>query len=224
MSARSTDISKERRELLRWAAGLGAVTAEALAARERAGQPGSARVRLAFARRDGLMEEWRLLRGRPALYTVTRAGLRAAEVAGLAPARVSASTAAHAVECCAAAVALEAAYGEGHTVIGEPAIRTAGIGLALAPGQRTHRPDLLLVPREARQLPIAVEVELTVKSPRRLEAICRCWARERRVGGAISIVSPDVKAPLRRAIEGSGAGERIAVVELQGRGGIEVVR
>jgi hypothetical protein len=217
-------ISEGQRELVRWAAGLGAVTADALAAREGAPRPASARGRLAFARRAGLMEEWRLLRDRPALYTVTRAGLRAAAVVGIAPSRLSAGSAAHAVECCSAAVAMEAAYGEGHTVLGEPAIRTTGIGLALAPGQRTHRPDLLLVPREARQLPIAVEVELTVKSPRRLETICRCWARERTVSGAIYIVSAEAKAPLHRAIERTGAGERIAVLELDGHGGIEVVR
>ena len=224
MRAGAIPISKGQLELVRWTAGLGAVTAEALAVRDRTPRPASARGRLAFARRAGLMQEWRLLRGRPVLYTVTRGGLRAAEIVGLAPMRVSASSAAHAVECCRAAVALEAAYGEGHTVAGEPAIRSTGIGLALAPGQRTHRPDLLLVPREGRQPPIAVEVELTVKSPRRLETICRCWARERSVCGAIYVVSPEVKAPLRRAIERTGAGDQIAVLELHGRGSIEVVR
>jgi hypothetical protein len=224
MSARTQGISADRRGLLRWAAGLGAVTSEALAAREREARPASARGRLAAARRAGLMEEWRLLRGRPALYTVTRAGLRAAGVRGVAPARVSAAVAAHATECCAAAVALEAAYGEDYEVLGEPAIRATGLGLASAPGGRSHRPDLLLLPRRVNELPIAVEIELTVKSPRRLETICRCWARERSVAGVIYVSPPDVQARLRVAIEQSGAGDRIAVLGVEGRSAIEVVR
>src|SRR5690349_8212948 len=117
--------SASRRELLRWAAGLGAVTAEALAAREREPRPASARGRLVAARRAGLMQEWRLLRG-TVLYTVTSAGMRAGGIAGLAPARVSATVAAHAAQCCAAAVALEASYGDAYTVLGEPAMRAMG--------------------------------------------------------------------------------------------------
>lgn len=224
MSAGARSVSADQRELLRWSAGLGAVTSEALAAREQTQRPAAARGRLAAARRAGLMEDWRLLHGRPALYTVTRAGLRAAGVVGLTPARVSAAVAAHASECCAAAVALEAAYGEAYVVLGEPAIRATGLGFAVAPGQRSHRPDLLLLPRDVEEPPIAVEVELTVKSPRRLETICRGWARDRTVGAAIYIAPQDVQAPLRAAIEKSGAGDRIAVLGLEGRRITHVVR
>jgi hypothetical protein len=223
MSARVEGFSAGRRELLRWAAGLGAVTAEALAAREHEPRPASARGRLVAARRAGLMEEWRPLRG-TVLYTVTRAGVRAGGIAGVAPVRVSAAVAAHAAECCAAAVALEASYGDAYAVLGEPAMRAIGVGFASAPGGRSHRPDLLLLPRAGDELPIAVEIELTVKSPRRLATICRDWARERGVAGAIYMTPPEVDAHLRRAIHRSGAGDRIAVLGLDGRSGIEVVR
>ena len=47
---------------------------------------------------------------------------------------------------------------------------------------RLRRADLVLMPREQDgRRPVAVEVELAVKWARRLEAICRAWARCRLV-------------------------------------------
>ena len=62
---------------------------------------------------------------------------------------------------------------------------------------------------------MAVEVELTVKAPRRLAAICRAWARSRGVAGVLYLVSPEVRRPLQRAIENAEAGERISLVGLE---------
>lgn len=208
-----------RAGLLAWAATLGAVSAEALAARERQERADSARARLASAERAGLVRAWRLLSGEPPLYTLTRAGLRAAGRAELALSRVSAAGAAHAAACCAAAVALESAF-PGHRAVGEPEIRSAFAELCppvrtrgVAGGPRSHRPDLLLLPGTFPAAPAtAVEIELTVKAPERLEAICRAWARSRDVEGVIYIAANPVHRPLERAIRRADARERIVVV------------
>lgn len=221
MAPATESAAARRADVLGWAARLGAVSAAALAVRERQQQLDSARARLAAAEQAGSMRAWRLLSGEPPLYTLTRAGLRAAGRADLALSRVSPAGAAHAAACCSAAVALESAF-PGHRAVGEPEIRCAfadlcppvrargGVG-----GVRFHRPDLLLVPAafpDARAT--AVEVELTVKAPARLEAICRAWARQREVGGVIYIAPDHVRSALARAIERAGARERIAIVPL----------
>jgi hypothetical protein len=63
-------------------------------------------------------------------------------------------------------------------------------------------------------LPVAVEVELTVKAPQRLAEICRAWARCRCVAGVIYLGPPEVRRALQRAIDQVEAGERIAVLGL----------
>jgi hypothetical protein len=220
--------ARARPELLRWTAGLGAVSAEALAAREQT-SASSARGRLVAAERDGAMRAWRLLRGCPTLYTVTRGGLRAAGVVGLAPGRISPGTALHAAACCEAAVSLEAAF-PALSLFGEPALRRReaerGVALAVQPGMRlpdggarSHRPDLLLVGPEATGSgPVAVEVELTVKSPERLAAICLAWARSREVSGVLYLASAQALAPVRRAIASVGAESRIVALGLDAFG------
>jgi 2-phospho-L-lactate transferase/gluconeogenesis factor (CofD/UPF0052 family) len=61
---------------------------------------------------------------------------------------------------------------------------------------------------------VAVEVELTVKAPRRLAEICRAWARARHVAGVLYIAPPSVEPALQRAIERVRAAERIVVAPL----------
>ena len=219
--------SSQTQALLRWMAGLGAVTADALA-RHTACTSASARARLAAAERAGLVERHRLLADAPALYTVTRAALRACGARGLQPCRVSVGGAPHAIACAGMAAALEHAYPD-HTVMGERELRRdehdAGTPLASARlrhwtdgTEQLHRPDLVLWPRDRHGLPVAVEVELTVKAPRRLAEICRAWARCRLVAGTIYLVAEDVRQPLARAVDAAHAGERIALV------GIEALR
>jgi hypothetical protein len=213
-----------REEIVRWTAGLGAVTAEALALRLRV-SVGSARARLLAAERRGLLARHRPLVGRPSLYTVTRHGLRAVGARGLEPARVSAAGASHLIECAHVAVALERRYPD-HRVSGERELRreerergralaSAEIGAGPRTGFSRHRPDLVLWPRDPRAgAPIAVEVELTVKSPARLLDICRGWARARCVCGVVYLVAPDVERALLSAVERARADERIAVIPL----------
>ncbi len=85
-----------------------------------------------------------------------------------------------------------------------------------------HRPDLVLWPdskgiaADGPALPVAIEVELTVKAPRRLLEICRAWARCRCVAGVVYLAAPVVLRPLERAISNARAGERIAMLDLEG--------
>jgi hypothetical protein len=207
--------------MIRWIAGIGAVTAEALADHQST-TLGSSRARLLAAHRQQLLARLQPLAGQPALYTVTRAGLRAGAIRGLEPARVSASNALHMTTCAAVAAALERCYPD-HRVLGERELRylerqrarpLASAYLGTGPGAeaRLHRPDLVLLPAAA--LPIAVEVELTVKGARRLRSICRAWARCRHVAGVLYLAHPDAEPAVRRAVEDADAAARIVVVPL----------
>jgi hypothetical protein len=218
----------ERVAILRWIAGLGAVTAEAVAERHDLAVA-SARARLGVAERHGLLMRCRPLVGRPALYTVTRSGLRAAGARGLEPCRVSPSNTLHLIECAGVAAALERCYPD-HRVQGERELRrdereqrralaSARLGVGPRGEPLAHRPDLVLWPKDSSPpsppgLPVAVEVELTVKAPRRLADICRAWARARCVAGVLYLAPADVQGAVQRAIERAHADELVVVVPL----------
>jgi hypothetical protein len=215
---------RERLAIIRWTARMGAVTAEALACREGT-SVASARSRLVAAERCGLVSRRRPLAGYPALYTITRAGLRRSGLEGFAPSQVSSSNALHMIVCAEVAVALEFGYPD-HDVMGERELRrleserggllaSARLGGVRLGGPLIHRPDLVLWSTHLdRGRPVAVEVELTVKAPRRLAEICRAWARARHVAGVLYIAPPSVEPALQRAIERVQAAERIVVAPL----------
>jgi hypothetical protein len=221
-TSRHKTPSPEQCEIVRWSASLGAISAEALAYRMDV-SVASARSRLAAARRLGWLASSRPLSGRPVLYTATAAGLRACGERGLDPTRVSASGAAHLLACAEVAAMLERCYPD-HRVLGERELRRAereqGRPLASAElgagphGERLlHRCDLVLWPSsDADSLPVAVEVELTVKAPARLATICRAWARCRHVAGSLYIAPPDVASALERAVDRAHARERVVIV------------
>ncbi|MGH2835036.1 MAG: hypothetical protein ACRDK4_04605 [Solirubrobacteraceae bacterium] len=225
MTSQSKSIATERLDSLRWAASLGAITAEALTVR-RAVSVASARGRLSAMCRRGLLRRTRPLNGCPALFSLTAAGARAAGLPGLAPVRVGASSADHLSVCALAAAALERYYPQ-MRVIGERELRSAerSCGHPLASARLAgryagssglHRPDLVLAPlaREDQSLPVAVEVELTIKAPQRLREICRAWARCSQVAGVLYLVSERTQPAVTRAVAAAGAGERIAIVRL----------
>jgi hypothetical protein len=217
--------SPERVAILRWVARMGAVTADALADHQGA-TVASARGRLLAAERDRLLLRRRPLLGQPALYTVTQAGMRMSGLTGLDPCRVGPSNASHLIACARAAGVLERCYPD-HRVQGERELRRdehqRGAPLASAclrarPGgvPVLHRPDLVLWPAAAdRGLPVAVEVELTIKAPRRLAGICRAWARCRLVAGVLYLTAPEVERPLERALREVDAANMIVVVPLE---------
>jgi hypothetical protein len=207
-------------DLLDWLAGLGAASAAALARHDGCSER-SARARLQAAERRRLVRRVRPLAARPSLYTATPAGLAACGRPGRATTTVTASNAEHALACCAVAAVLEQAY-PGATVEGEPALRiadAAGRGVAARLGAGTggdvHRPDLVLRSGGPPGVAVAVEVELTVKAPRRLRAICLAWARCRDVAGVIYVAADPVEPALRRALAAAGAEERVAVLPLR---------
>jgi hypothetical protein len=217
--------SPDRIALVRWAAGMGAVTAEAVAVHLGVSLA-SARGRLRAAEDKGLLERCHPLTDYQSLYTVTRTGLRKADARGLDPCRVSASNALHLIECARVAAALERCYPD-HWVQGERELRSeerdrrrAVASAELSVGSRgersLHRPDLVLWPidREA-GLPVAVEVELTVKAPERLVAICLAWARARCVAGVLYLAPSEVERAVLRAIDRARAQERVVVVPLE---------
>jgi hypothetical protein len=222
--ATDQERTAERAAIVRWTARMGAVTADAVAGR-RGSSVASARGRLGAAERDGQLASHRPLTGAPALYTVTRAGLRSCGLHGLGPCRVSASNALHLAVCAEVAAALELRYPD-HRVLGERELRRdeRELGAALASacllggpagGRLLHRPDLALCPSSGDGgLPVAVEVELTVKSPRRLAEICRAWLRCRCVAGVLYVATPEVERALQRALEKERAGDRIVVLAL----------
>ncbi len=211
-----------RSELLDWAARVGAVSAEALVVRERC-SPASARARLSAAERAGLLAGTRPLADEPRLYALTPKGCRAASVAGRPPARIGPPGARHAAACARVAAVIERAYPD-LSVSGEADLRARerahGRPLASAAlagvhpaGVAVHRPDLVLWPSSPLiGLPVAIEVELTVKAPLRLRAICAAWGRTRCVSGVIYLVSPQAREPVVRAIQRSRAQRRIALV------------
>lgn len=226
MTIRSKSIAAERLDTLRWIASLGAVSAEALALRQDVSLA-SARGRLSVLRRRGLLSSARPLSECPPLFALTAAGARAAGLPGLAPARVGASSADHLSVCALAAASLERCYPD-RRLLGERELRSAerACGHPLASARLAgryagssglHRPDLVLAPaaEDDLALPVAVEVELTVKAPRRLCEICRAWARCSQVAGVVYLVSERARPALLRAVAAADAGERIAVVRLQ---------
>lgn len=213
--------------IVRWAARIGAVTAEALARYEGA-TVASARARLQAAERAGLLAGVRPLADGPPLFTATSTGLRVAGVSGFEALRVSPANARHLEACADAAATLARAF-PGHVVSGERELRhderAFGRPLASAtvrgPGgafggnaSQLHRPDLVLWPRERGRLPVAVEVELTVKAPRRLAAICTAWARCRCVDGVVYLTSPEAQVAVARAIERARASAGIVLLPL----------
>ncbi len=223
MPKQDRPLTPEQLDIVRWTASLGAITAEALALRLGVSPP-SARARLSAVQRRGLLSRKRPLVESPALFAATRTGLRASGVRGIKPGGISASSAHHLAVCAAAAAALERCYPD-HRLVGEPELhrdeRERGHPLAcavlssVATGTRgSHHPDLVLWPHATNDLPVAVEVELTVKAPRRLVQICRGWARCRQVAGVLYLTTDPVQRALERAIEETRAGDRIVAVPL----------
>jgi hypothetical protein len=220
--------TEEQIEIARWTASLGAVTAEALAQRTGA-SVASARAKLIAARQRKLLASARPLSGRPMLFTITRAGLRACQTHGIDVCVVSPSNASHLIVCAAAAAVLERRY-PSHRLVGERELRRdererghplASAMLTTSNGVegRLHRPDLVLCPHSPGGLPLAVEVELTIKSPQRLVEICRAWARCRTIAGVIYFAPEDVQRALRRAVAKVRAFEQVVIVPLDSLSG-----
>lgn len=169
--------------------------------------------RLAVAVEAGLLETVRLLHGEPGLYVATRRGLRWSGLDRLGPCRVSVAEFAHWQACARLGAVLGAG---GSEVWSERELRAAELeegrliaSVEVGQSGRLHRPDLVLL-GEAGAVR-AVEVELSVKGPRRLEAICRAWARARHVAQVRYFARPAPARALARAVSAARAHDVIEI-------------
>jgi hypothetical protein len=87
------------------------------------------------------------------------------------------------------------------------------IKIGQLPGGRAalHRPDLAL--RSGSRV-VVVEVELTVKAPRRLAVICQAYARARHIHHNIYLTTPAAARAVQRAIQQTRAQDRITILAL----------
>jgi hypothetical protein len=180
--------------------------------------------RLGVLVRAGLLEPRHLLRGQPTLYVATRDGLLWAQLARLEPCRVGVANATHFAVCARVAVVLERTE-PSYEVWSEREVRVAELDAAgavasaelgrLPDGRpRLRRADLVLMPRDDHRRPVAVEVELAVKGARRLEAICRAWARCRLIDHVCYYASPAAGRVVARAVARVHADDVIEIYSL----------
>ena len=217
-------VTDRDRSVVAWVAVIGAVSAQDVMARFGVGRTVAYR-RLAVLVELGVLRRVRLLYGQPALYTRDQGGTGVGRTAAVDPARVGVATVRHWATCARLAVILERA--ERVRVWGEPRLRaaerdagaplaSAELGLTGDGRRRLRRPDLVLFPLGARSgLPVAVEVELSVKGSRRLEAICRAWARCRLVSEVRYYAPPGVARAVSRAVSSVHAEGAIRVLSLE---------
>jgi hypothetical protein len=164
-----------------------------------------------------------LLYRQPGLYIATADGLRWRGLERLGTYRVSPGGFQHAQQVAAAAVALHRSLPAEWEILSEREIRVhesdedellASAKLGELPGGRPalHRPDLaLLTPAGST---VVVEVELSVKAPRRLAAICTAWARARHISAVYYLAPPTVARAVQRAIAETRTEDRIVVLPI----------
>jgi hypothetical protein len=204
-------VTDRDRAIVEWIGRLGAAAAADVMARFRMGRTATYR-RLAALVDQGVLATERLLYGQPALYVATRDGLSWARLARLEPCRVGVASARHFALCARLAVVLDRTE-PAYRVWSEREVRVAELDAGgpvasaelgrLPDGRpRLRRADLVLMPRDQEgQRPIAIEVELAVKWARRVEAICRAWARCRLIDSVRYYSSPAAARAVARAVE-----------------------
>jgi len=207
------------RELVRYVGRHGAVTIEHVMAAMGVGRTAAYR-RVAACAERGLLERIDLLRSEPRLLRATRDGLRYAGL-GLGVAVVSPGSVDHWLRCATVAQELTREFGAEQVITerelglaerieGHP-IASAQVGLLPDGAARLHRPDLAVL---AQAGSIAVEIELTAKSPRRLERIIRGWRRAQWVKEVrYYCASGGARRAVERAVRRVRAEQRIEILE-----------
>ena len=163
--------------------------------------------RVAACVEAGLLERLELVRSEPGLLRATREGLRYAGL-GLPLALVSPGAVDHTLRCASTAQLLGAQCGHervlterelvlAEQIEGRP-LASAKVGERPDGVARLHRPDLAVL---AEGGTIAIEVELTPKSPRRLAAIIRAWRRTIGSGLVAEVRYDCAPGQARRAVE-----------------------
>ncbi len=211
-------------EIVGWIGRIGAAGAEHVMARFGMGRSWCY-ARLCRLVADGLLVQRALLYRQAGLYLATAEGLRWQGLQRLGIYRVGPGGFQHAREVASVAVALHRGL-PGWELLSERGIRVAESDLGemvasvsvgeLGGRPALHRPDLALIATDGRVL--AVEVELSVKAPRRLAAICRGYARARHVDHVFYLAAAAPGRAVERAVREVRGEDRITVLPLDGAG------
>lgn len=216
-------------EIIRWVGRLGAVTLDQLRIRFGLGRTAAYR-RVAACVEGKLLERVNLLRGQPALVRATRRGLRLTGLP-LGVAQAPPELVGHWVASGWVALALEREFGV-DAVRSEREIRvaerwqersvaSAKLGENPDGSDRLHRPDLAVVCDAGT---IAIEVELTPKAPKRLEAIIRAWRRARWVESVrYYLPAGPTRTGVERAVERTHARGRVELHSIEAVLGLDAV-
>lgn len=214
-------ISERDMEVLEFVARYGVVPREVVALWAGTGRAVTA-ARERRLREAGLIDVHPGVGGNGRLLICKRGGLRAVGREELSAPQLSIATVHHSTTAARVGVELERA---GHRVLSEREIeareRAEGrrVFSAECRSGRYHRPDLVVLGDP----PVAVEVELTDKSARRLEEILRAWRRALSAGqfGRVRyLCSPRALAYVERAVGRTGTGAAIDVEPLEGGDGL----
>ncbi len=209
-------------EIVGWIGRIGAAGAEHVMARFGIGRSWCyARLRSLVA--EGLLAQRMLLYRQPGLYLATAGGLRWRGLQRLGINRLSTGGFQHACEVASAATALHRGL-PGRELLSEREIRAAesdrgelvaSVRVGELPGGRPalHRPDLALISPDGRV--VAMEVEMSVKAPRRLAAICRGYARARHIHQVYYLAASAPARAVSRAVAEARAENRIVVLALE---------
>jgi len=214
---------RREREIVRWVARLGAVSAGLIGRRFGVGRTVSYElVRRLVA--GGLLERTPTLAGDSTLISATASGIAYAGL-GLQPPTIRIGEVDHWLACADVAIELERRLGA-ESVLTDREVRfeerltgrsiaSAKLGETRNGYWRLHYPDLAVVEDERTT---AYEVELTPKSQRRLETILRAWRRARHVQNCVYLCPPGaVQEAVWRAIKRVHAEERVRVFDLEHR-------
>jgi hypothetical protein len=219
--------TKKDAEIVSWLGRIGAASAEHVMARFGMGRSW-AYARLSRLVGDGLLEQRTLLYRTPGMYIATAEGLRWTFLERLGVYRVGPGGFAHAAEVASAAVALHSALPKWGQLTerelrlseADEAKLIASVSLGELPGGRAalHRPDLALT-RRGNEV-VAIEVELSIKAPRRLQAIARAYARARYLDHVYYLATAPAARAVGRAVNEVRAQDRITVLALDDVAGV----
>lgn len=207
------------RELVRHVGRHGVISIEHAMAAQGVGRTAAYR-RAASCIDAGLLERLEILRHQPSLLRATRRGLRYSGLDGLPVARVSPGGVDHALRCATVGRLLERRYGTSHVLTERELMLAEAVEDRLIASTRLgsrgrpalHRPDLAALTDEG---VLAVEVELTPKSPRRLAAIIAAWAAADHVTEVHYVCAPGMtRRAVERAVAKVRAGHKVAVSEV----------
>lgn len=201
-------LTPRDREIVGWVARMGAVELGHVMARFGMGRTVAYR-RLQALAAAGLVERVRLVHGTPALFVATSEALRWTDRLALGVCRPTPATARHWRLTGWAAIGVEREFGA-ERVLSEREVRawereagvffaSAVVGRLPSGADKPHRPDVAVLAATGDEVAVVVEVELSRKARRRVEAILRGYGRNRHVHAVRYYAPPQVAEVVVRA-------------------------